>query len=210
MLERCSAKYCWPFTVSFYTVLCIWSQNICSLIILIMLIMLIKRFLSIMLVRSSGNEMYDYVLQTSGWTQKRQCLQTYACWLRHLRIPIFTKILNVLDLTFNFMVKYSNWRHWQMHNAFEPSGLEAWRPRQIRSERTIPIATMSRGVAESRRITFRQDMSRGVLVYNRIFKRIATRCILAYYIRRSVSVYVCICICVCEYVCVRLNASVVR
>ena len=45
---------------------------------------------------------------------------------------------------------------------------------------------------------FRKDMSR-MLAYSMIFKRNATQCILAYGIRRSVSV----CMRVCVYVCIR-------
>ena len=84
--------------------------------------------------RSKHSESYDYVLRTNGWTQKRQFLQT--CILTR-----YVQILNHLDLR----VQYKRFEANTLASS-QVNCVECLHARRRRIGRTIPIATMSRGV----------------------------------------------------------------
>ena len=126
---------------------------------------------------------------------------------RNVRLQIVIQIVNVLNLHFKAMSK-SRMDTFQVHNASEPSGLQA-RTRRIRGGRTIPIATISRGVRNGGGLPFAK-ICQGVLAYSLIlsemqriaFSPIAFIGVCPYL---CVCLRVCVCLCVCVFV--RLNAS---
>ena len=139
-----------------------------------------------------------YCEQTVGPRSVSFCTQAY--WQYTFSSQFSSK--SPTSLNFNFKVKDSNPIHWQVHT---------WNQHEMHSslyQRHYIVSVVFTGRTDdtnlhafkgvrSQKYTFCYDVSL-------IFMQNATHYILAYGIRRSVSVqvYVCICVRVCVYVCV--------